>query len=146
METTLEKFKDFMGENKMFCTQVDVLFTVELKLMGECRILQELSEYKFVMNDSRSMKKMIHILEVVGKDRTNFSFPCMHLARYYERKRMKFLSIDDLPTRWRFQRYPVWKFEFWEIESDSSGSKWVLELMVKVPSLHLVHILSKAEA
>eukprot|EP00924_Labyrinthula_sp_SR-Ha-C_P002010 snap_masked-scaffold_30-processed-gene-3.97-mRNA-1 protein AED:1.00 eAED:1.00 QI:0/-1/0/0/-1/1/1/0/104 len=94
--------------------------TKELKLMGACWIAEELSSRKFIVSDSNLRVKMKHAMEVVEREGvklqsctcetwTNQGFPCRHYARYCDHKRIKYMDIDHLPVRWRYQEHPLFK-------------------------------------
>eukprot|EP00924_Labyrinthula_sp_SR-Ha-C_P003618 snap_masked-scaffold_3-processed-gene-0.15-mRNA-1 protein AED:1.00 eAED:1.00 QI:0/-1/0/0/-1/1/1/0/69 len=65
MEKTLKKIKDLIRGDKNFLKEADEMFTKELKLMGACWIVEELSSRKFIVSDSNMRIKMKHVLEVV---------------------------------------------------------------------------------
>eukprot|EP00924_Labyrinthula_sp_SR-Ha-C_P004230 snap_masked-scaffold_3-processed-gene-17.34-mRNA-1 protein AED:1.00 eAED:1.00 QI:0/-1/0/0/-1/1/1/0/81 len=63
---------------------------------------------------------MKHVMEVVEREGaklqtctcetwTNQSFPCRHYARYCDRKRIQYMSIDHPPQRRRNQEHPLFK-------------------------------------
>eukprot|EP00924_Labyrinthula_sp_SR-Ha-C_P014102 snap_masked-scaffold_56-processed-gene-1.16-mRNA-1 protein AED:1.00 eAED:1.00 QI:0/-1/0/0/-1/1/1/0/109 len=108
METILKKIKVLIRGDKDFSKEADEMFTKELKLMGACWIVEELSSRKFIVSDSNMRVKMKHVLEVVEREGvklqsctcetwTNQRFPCRHYARYCDRKRIKYMDIDHLP-------------------------------------------------
>eukprot|EP00924_Labyrinthula_sp_SR-Ha-C_P010064 augustus_masked-scaffold_40-processed-gene-0.17-mRNA-1 protein AED:1.00 eAED:1.00 QI:0/0/0/0/1/1/5/0/585 len=68
MERTLKKIKDLIGEDKDFSKEADEMFTKELKLMGACWIVEELSSRKFIVSDSNMRVKMKYVLEVVERE------------------------------------------------------------------------------
>eukprot|EP00924_Labyrinthula_sp_SR-Ha-C_P000815 augustus_masked-scaffold_7-processed-gene-4.59-mRNA-1 protein AED:1.00 eAED:1.00 QI:0/0/0/0/1/1/3/0/606 len=120
MERTLKKIKDLIREDKDFSKEADETFTKELKLMGACWIVEELSSRKFIVSDSNMRIRMKHVLEVVEREGvklqscacetwTNLRFPCRHYARYCDRKMIKYMDIDHLPARWRYQEHPLFK-------------------------------------
>eukprot|EP00924_Labyrinthula_sp_SR-Ha-C_P006660 snap_masked-scaffold_29-processed-gene-0.33-mRNA-1 protein AED:1.00 eAED:1.00 QI:0/0/0/0/1/1/2/0/181 len=108
METTFKKIKDLIRGDKDFSKKADELFTKELKLMGACWIVEELSSRKFIVSDANMRVKMKHVLEVVEREAvklqscicetwTNQRFLCRHYARHCDRKRILYMSIDHLP-------------------------------------------------
>eukprot|EP00924_Labyrinthula_sp_SR-Ha-C_P004989 augustus_masked-scaffold_1-processed-gene-17.54-mRNA-1 protein AED:1.00 eAED:1.00 QI:0/0/0/0/1/1/4/0/573 len=68
MEKTLKKIKDLIREDKDFSKEADEMFTKELKLMGACWIVEELSSIKFIVSDSNMRVKMKHVLDVVERE------------------------------------------------------------------------------
>eukprot|EP00924_Labyrinthula_sp_SR-Ha-C_P007818 augustus_masked-scaffold_28-processed-gene-3.95-mRNA-1 protein AED:1.00 eAED:1.00 QI:0/0/0/0/1/1/2/0/138 len=67
MEKTLKRNKDLIQEDKKFSKEDEEIFTKELKLIGGCWIVQELSSRKFIVSDSNMRVKMKHVLEVVER-------------------------------------------------------------------------------
>eukprot|EP00924_Labyrinthula_sp_SR-Ha-C_P016323 augustus_masked-scaffold_73-processed-gene-0.53-mRNA-1 protein AED:1.00 eAED:1.00 QI:0/0/0/0/1/1/4/0/575 len=146
MERTLKKIKDLIREDKDFSKEADEMFTKELKLMGACWIVEELSSRKFIVSDSNLRVKMKHVLELVEREGvklqsctcetwTNQRFPCRHYARYCDRKRIQYMSIDHLPERWRYQEHPLLKQALREMGREIDGPRGFIEFKVKVPPM-----------
>eukprot|EP00924_Labyrinthula_sp_SR-Ha-C_P009101 augustus_masked-scaffold_2-processed-gene-12.17-mRNA-1 protein AED:1.00 eAED:1.00 QI:0/0/0/0/1/1/3/0/590 len=157
MEKTLKKNKDLIREDKDFSKEADEMFTKELKLMGACWIAEELSSRKFIVSDSNMRVKMKHVLEVVEREGvklqsctcetwTNQSFPCRYYARYCDRKRIKYMDIDHLPARWRYQEHPLLKQALREMERKVDGPRECIKFKVKVPPVNAAYIPRKPEA
>eukprot|EP00924_Labyrinthula_sp_SR-Ha-C_P014478 snap_masked-scaffold_95-processed-gene-0.13-mRNA-1 protein AED:1.00 eAED:1.00 QI:0/-1/0/0/-1/1/1/0/120 len=120
MERTLKKIKDLIRKDKDFPKEADEMFKKELKLMGACWIVEELSSRKFIVSDSNLRAKMKHVLEVIEREGvklqsctcetwTNLGYPCSHYARYCDRKRIQYMCIDHLPARRRYHAHPLFK-------------------------------------
>eukprot|EP00924_Labyrinthula_sp_SR-Ha-C_P013241 augustus_masked-scaffold_45-processed-gene-0.1-mRNA-1 protein AED:1.00 eAED:1.00 QI:0/0/0/0/1/1/2/0/311 len=157
MEKILKKIKDLIREDKNFSKEADEMFTKELKLMGACWIFEELSSRKFIVSDSNLRVKMKHVLEVVEREGvklqsctcetwTNQSFPCQHYARYCDRKRIKYMDIDHLTARWRYQEHPLFKQALREMGREVDGPRGCVEFKVKVPPVSAAYIRRKPEA
>eukprot|EP00924_Labyrinthula_sp_SR-Ha-C_P011242 augustus_masked-scaffold_48-processed-gene-1.17-mRNA-1 protein AED:1.00 eAED:1.00 QI:0/0/0/0/1/1/5/0/978 len=145
MEKTLKKIKDLIREDKDFSKEADEMFTKKLKLMGVCWIAEELSSRKFIFSDSNMRVKMKHVLEVVEREGVklqsctsetwnNHCFTCRHYARYCDRKRIKYMDIDHLPARWRYQEHLLFKQALREMGREVDGPRGRIEFKVK---LHL---------
>eukprot|EP00924_Labyrinthula_sp_SR-Ha-C_P007961 augustus_masked-scaffold_41-processed-gene-1.45-mRNA-1 protein AED:1.00 eAED:1.00 QI:0/0/0/0/1/1/3/0/622 len=157
MERTLKKIKDLIRKDKDFPKEADEMFTKELKLMGACWIVEELSSRKFIVSDSNMRIKMKHVMEVVEREGvklqsctcetwTNLRFPCRHYARYCDRKRIQYMDIDHLPARWRYQEHPLFKQALREMGREVDGPRGCIEFKVKVPPLNAAYIPRKPEA
>eukprot|EP00924_Labyrinthula_sp_SR-Ha-C_P002925 augustus_masked-scaffold_13-processed-gene-10.19-mRNA-1 protein AED:1.00 eAED:1.00 QI:0/0/0/0/1/1/2/0/271 len=120
METNLEKIKDLIRGDKDFSKEADEMITKELKLMGARWIVEEMSATKFIVSDLTTRTEMNHVVKVVERKGaklqlctcetgTNLHFSCRHYARYCDRKRIKYMNIDHLPARWRYQEHPLFK-------------------------------------
>eukprot|EP00924_Labyrinthula_sp_SR-Ha-C_P007861 snap_masked-scaffold_28-processed-gene-4.28-mRNA-1 protein AED:1.00 eAED:1.00 QI:0/0/0/0/1/1/2/0/126 len=57
LKTTLEKFKDLIKKEIVFSKEANKMFSVELRLMGVCWIVEKWSERDFVVGDSKSKVK-----------------------------------------------------------------------------------------
>eukprot|EP00924_Labyrinthula_sp_SR-Ha-C_P014564 augustus_masked-scaffold_34-processed-gene-1.10-mRNA-1 protein AED:1.00 eAED:1.00 QI:0/0/0/0/1/1/2/0/588 len=157
MEKTLKKIKDLIREDKDFSKEADEMFTKELKLMGACWIVEELSSKKFIVSDANMRVKMKHVLEVVEREGiklqsctcetwTNQRFPCRHYARYCDRKRIQYMDIDHLPARWRYQEHPLFKQALREMGREVDGPSGCIEFKMKVPPVNAAYIPRKPEA
>eukprot|EP00924_Labyrinthula_sp_SR-Ha-C_P016190 augustus_masked-scaffold_4-processed-gene-21.10-mRNA-1 protein AED:1.00 eAED:1.00 QI:0/0/0/0/1/1/2/0/345 len=157
MERTLKKTKDLIREDKDFSKEADEMFTKELKLMGACWIVEDLSSRKFIFSDSNLRVKMKYVLEVVEREGvklqsctfetwTNQHFPCRHYARYCDRKRIKYTEIDHLPARWRYQKDPLFKQALREMGREVDDPRGCIEFKVKVPPVNPAYIPRKPEA
>eukprot|EP00924_Labyrinthula_sp_SR-Ha-C_P001598 augustus_masked-scaffold_18-processed-gene-2.13-mRNA-1 protein AED:1.00 eAED:1.00 QI:0/0/0/0/1/1/3/0/488 len=153
----LNILKNHSKEDKDFSKEADEMFTKELKLMGACWIVEELSSTKFIVSDSNLRVKMKYVLEVVEREGvklqsctcetwTNQRFPCRHYARYCDRKRIQYMSIDHLPERWRYQEHPLFKQALREMGREVDGPRGFIELKVRVPPVNAAHIPRKPEA
>eukprot|EP00924_Labyrinthula_sp_SR-Ha-C_P002921 augustus_masked-scaffold_13-processed-gene-10.18-mRNA-1 protein AED:1.00 eAED:1.00 QI:0/0/0/0/1/1/2/0/530 len=151
MEKTLKKIKDLIREDKDFSKEADEMFTKELKLMGACWIVEELSSRKFIVSDANMRVKMKHVLEVVEREGiklqsctcetwTNQRFPCRHYARYCDRKRIKYMDIDHLPEMWRHQEHPLFKQEIREMGREVDCPRGCIEFKVRVPPVNAAYI------
>eukprot|EP00924_Labyrinthula_sp_SR-Ha-C_P000591 snap_masked-scaffold_27-processed-gene-3.22-mRNA-1 protein AED:1.00 eAED:1.00 QI:0/0/0/0/1/1/2/0/483 len=157
MERTFKKIKDLIRENKDFSKEADEMFTKELKLMGACWIVEELSSTKFIVSDSNMRVKMKHVPEVVEREGvklqsctcktwTNQRYPCRHNARYCDHKRIQYMDIDHLPERWRYQEHPLFKQALREMGREIDGPRGCIEFKVKVPSVNAAYIPRKPKA
>eukprot|EP00924_Labyrinthula_sp_SR-Ha-C_P002614 augustus_masked-scaffold_13-processed-gene-1.4-mRNA-1 protein AED:1.00 eAED:1.00 QI:0/0/0/0/1/1/2/0/468 len=157
MEKTLKKIKDLIREDKDFSKEADEMFTKELKLMGACWIVEELSSRNFIVTDSNMRIRMKHVLEVVEREGvklqsctcetwTNQRFPCRHYARYCDRKRIKYMCTEHFPERWRYQEHPLFKQVLREMGREVDGPRGCIEFKVKVPPVNAAYIPRKLEA
>eukprot|EP00924_Labyrinthula_sp_SR-Ha-C_P012157 augustus_masked-scaffold_26-processed-gene-4.26-mRNA-1 protein AED:1.00 eAED:1.00 QI:0/0/0/0/1/1/2/0/342 len=157
MEKTLKKIKDLIREDKDFSKEADEMFTKELKLMGACWIVEELSSRKLIVSDSNMRVKMKHVLEVVEREGvklqsctcetwTNLCFPYRHYARYGDRKMIQYMSIDHLPQRLRYQEHPLFKQILRETGREVNSPCGCNELLVKFSPVNAACILRKPKA
>eukprot|EP00924_Labyrinthula_sp_SR-Ha-C_P001169 augustus_masked-scaffold_7-processed-gene-15.55-mRNA-1 protein AED:1.00 eAED:1.00 QI:0/0/0/0/1/1/2/0/390 len=157
MERTLKKIKDLIREDKDFSKEADEMFTKELKLMGACWIVEDLSSRKFIVSDSNMRIRMKHVLEVIEREGvklqsctcetwTNLRFPCRHYARYCDRKRTQYMDIDHLPARWRYQEHPLFKQALREMGREVDGPRGCIKFKVRVPPVNAAYIPRKPEA
>eukprot|EP00924_Labyrinthula_sp_SR-Ha-C_P003476 augustus_masked-scaffold_15-processed-gene-10.59-mRNA-1 protein AED:1.00 eAED:1.00 QI:0/0/0/0/1/1/2/0/390 len=156
-EATLKKLKDLIRGDKKFSKEADEMFRKELKLMGACQIVEDLSSRKFIVSDSNMRIKMRHVLEVVEREGvklqlctcetwTNLHFPCRHYARYSDRKRIQYMCIDHLPERWRYQEHPLFKQALREMGREVDGPRGCIEFKVRAPPVNTAYIPIKPEA
>eukprot|EP00924_Labyrinthula_sp_SR-Ha-C_P013023 snap_masked-scaffold_12-processed-gene-6.1-mRNA-1 protein AED:1.00 eAED:1.00 QI:0/-1/0/0/-1/1/1/0/191 len=100
---------------------------------------------------------MKHVLEVVEREGvklqsctceawTNQRFPCRHYARYCDRKRIKYMDIDHLPARWRYQEHLLFKQALREMGREVDGPRGCIEFKVRVPPVNAACIPRKPEA
>eukprot|EP00924_Labyrinthula_sp_SR-Ha-C_P015188 augustus_masked-scaffold_9-processed-gene-10.59-mRNA-1 protein AED:1.00 eAED:1.00 QI:0/0/0/0/1/1/2/0/390 len=157
MERTLKKIKDLIRKDKDFPKEADEMFTKELKLMGACWIVEELSSRKFIVSDSNMRIKMKHVMQVVEREGvklqsctcktwTNQRYPCRHYARYCDRKRIKYMDIDHLPARWRYQEHPLFKQALREMGREVDDPRGCIEFKVIVPPVNAAYNPRKPEA
>eukprot|EP00924_Labyrinthula_sp_SR-Ha-C_P010842 augustus_masked-scaffold_35-processed-gene-2.84-mRNA-1 protein AED:1.00 eAED:1.00 QI:0/0/0/0/1/1/5/0/512 len=144
-------------EDKDFSKEADEMFTKELKLIGACWIVEELSSRKSIVSDSNMRIRMKHVFEVVEREGVklqsctcetwkNLRFPCRHYARYCDRKRIQYMDIDHLPARWRYQEHSLFKQALREMGREVDGPRGCIELKVRVPPVNAAHIPRKPEA
>eukprot|EP00924_Labyrinthula_sp_SR-Ha-C_P002592 augustus_masked-scaffold_13-processed-gene-0.11-mRNA-1 protein AED:1.00 eAED:1.00 QI:0/0/0/0/1/1/2/0/377 len=157
MEKTLKNTKDLIREDKDSSKEADEMFTKELKLMGACWIVEELSSKKLIVSDLNMRVKMKHVLKVVEREGvklqsctcetwTNQRFPCRHYARYCDRKRIKYMCTEHFPERWRYQEHPLFKQALREMGREVDGPRGCIEFKVKVPPVNAAYIPRKPEA
>eukprot|EP00924_Labyrinthula_sp_SR-Ha-C_P004946 augustus_masked-scaffold_1-processed-gene-16.14-mRNA-1 protein AED:1.00 eAED:1.00 QI:0/0/0/0/1/1/4/0/604 len=157
MEKTLKKIKDLIREDKDFSKEADEMFTKELKLMGACWIVEELSSRKFIVSDSNMRIRMKHVFEVVEREGvklqlctcetwTNLYFLCRHYARYCDRKRIQYMCIDHLPEKWRYQDHPLFKQALREMGREVDGPRGCIEFKGRVPPVNAAYFPRKSEA
>eukprot|EP00924_Labyrinthula_sp_SR-Ha-C_P008839 snap_masked-scaffold_2-processed-gene-4.8-mRNA-1 protein AED:1.00 eAED:1.00 QI:0/-1/0/0/-1/1/1/0/122 len=99
---------------------------------------------------------MKHVIEVVEREGlklqsstcetwTNLRFQCRHCARYCDRKRIQYISIDHLPERWRYQEHPLLKEVLREMGREVDGLRGCIEFKIKVPPVEAAYIPRKPE-
>eukprot|EP00924_Labyrinthula_sp_SR-Ha-C_P009126 augustus_masked-scaffold_2-processed-gene-13.54-mRNA-1 protein AED:1.00 eAED:1.00 QI:0/0/0/0/1/1/2/0/230 len=108
-----------------------------LKLLG-------LQDAKVIMTDGS--KALEAAVEELGVSHTNQRSPCRHYARYCDRKRIKYMDIDHLPARWRYQEHPLFKQALREMGREVDGPRGCIEFKVKVPPVNAACIPRKPEA
>eukprot|EP00924_Labyrinthula_sp_SR-Ha-C_P003490 snap_masked-scaffold_15-processed-gene-10.50-mRNA-1 protein AED:1.00 eAED:1.00 QI:0/0/0/0/1/1/2/0/312 len=144
-------------EDKDFSKEADEMFTKELKLIGACWIVEELSSRKSIVSDSNMRIRMNHVFEVVEREGvklqlctcetwTNLYFLCRHYARYSDRKRIQYMCIDHLPERWRYQEHPLFKQALREMGREVDGPRGCIEFKVRAPPVNTAYIPIKPEA
>eukprot|EP00924_Labyrinthula_sp_SR-Ha-C_P003477 augustus_masked-scaffold_15-processed-gene-10.57-mRNA-1 protein AED:1.00 eAED:1.00 QI:0/0/0/0/1/1/2/0/368 len=148
---------DLIRGDKNFLKEADEMFRKELKLMGACQIVEDLSSRKFIVSDSNMRIKMRHVFEVVEREGvklqlctcetwTNLYFLCRHYARYCDRKRIQYMCIDHLPEKWRYQEHPLFKQALREMGQEVDGPRACIEFKVRAPPVNTAYIPIKPEA
>eukprot|EP00924_Labyrinthula_sp_SR-Ha-C_P016301 augustus_masked-scaffold_106-processed-gene-0.19-mRNA-1 protein AED:1.00 eAED:1.00 QI:0/0/0/0/1/1/2/0/371 len=158
-QVALKKIKEKKQsvEDKDFSKEADEMFTKELKLIGACWIVEELSSRKSIVSDSNMRIRMNHVFEVVEREGvklqlctcetwTNLYFLCRHYARYSDRKRIQYMCIDHLPERWRYQEHPLFKQALREMGREVDGPRGCIEFKVRAPPVNTAYIPIKPEA
>eukprot|EP00924_Labyrinthula_sp_SR-Ha-C_P016195 snap_masked-scaffold_4-processed-gene-21.71-mRNA-1 protein AED:1.00 eAED:1.00 QI:0/-1/0/0/-1/1/1/0/231 len=156
-EKTLKKIKSWIRGDEDFSKESDEMFTKELKLLGACWFVEELSSKNLIFDYSNMRTRMEHVLEVVERELEkvqscifetwkNLRFPCRHYTRYNDRKRIQYMCIDHLPERWRYQEHPLFKQALREMGREVDGPRGCIEFKLDVPPVNAAYIPRKPEA
>eukprot|EP00924_Labyrinthula_sp_SR-Ha-C_P016169 snap_masked-scaffold_4-processed-gene-21.31-mRNA-1 protein AED:1.00 eAED:1.00 QI:0/-1/0/0/-1/1/1/0/258 len=157
MEKILKKIKGLIRGDEDFSKESDEIFTRELKLLGACWFVEELSSKNLILDYSNMRTRMEHMLEVVESEVEkvqscifetwkNLRFPCRHYTRYNDRKRIQYMCIDHFPERWRYQEHPLLKQTLREMGGEVDGPRECIEFKLDVPPVSAAYIPRKPEA